>query len=434
MVRGRRFGLGTKGNAVRLLVRLAAAGLILALTLPPQGTRGMEGLDFWCVVCGTGGASGFLLNVALFVPLGLAAARPGGGSSGVLVALAAGLLLSGSVEAVQLAVPGRHTALGDLLANGLGAGLGGVLSVTAGSWLRPGEEAPRGLAAAWGAGAAFLLLGTAWALAPALPESEYWAQEAPDLAHLERFPGEVYGACAGDLPLSAGRLSREGRDELIGILRRGPRLSAEVRLGPPTPGLAPVVSVYDGEQREVVLLGQDGGDLVFRLRRRANGLGLRSPALRAAGLLAGREAGRRLDVEVRPSDSGRGEGGGAEPRGAGLCLRAGEESRCGVGHRAGRGWRLLLAADVGDGLGRWLDGAWIALLFLPLGYWAGPRWEWRLGVAAAGCALVAAPAAGPLLPAGAAEAAGMAAGLGAGLLLGRLPPPTRPPRAGPRGP
>lgn len=406
-----------------------AVALVLSVTLPPQSAAGVDPIGTWCVVCGTRGASGFLLNALLFLPLGLAVARPGGGARGALRALAAGAALSGAVEASQLLIPGRHTALGDLLANSLGAGLGGGLMVTARSWLRPGSGAPRGLAAGWSAGVAFLLVGTAWALAPALPSSTYWVQVAPDLGHLERFPGRVYGARAGDLRLSAGRMPREERDELIRILEEGPRLSAEVRPGPPPQGLAPVVSVYDGEQREIVLLGRHGEDLVFRLRRRADRLRLHCPDLRAQGLLAGIAPDRRLRVGVRPAPGG---GGGAGARGAGLCLRAGEESRCGVGHRVGRGWRLLLPAEVGPPLTRWLDGAWVAFLFLPLGYWAGPGWEWRLAVVAAGGALVAAPAAGPLLPAGIAEAAGMAGGLASGFLARRLLPLTTPPPDGAR--
>lgn len=422
-------------SRTRTLARLAAVALVLAATVPPRPPAGLAELPLLCLFCGHAGGAGFLLNAALFVPLGLAVARPDAGLRGAASALIAGLLLSGGVEAVQTQVPGRHTALGDLVANAGGAGLGGLLAATASVWLRPRGNAADALPLAWGAAVAGVSLGTALLLAPSLPPSVYWVQRAPELGQFERFPGEVLEARAGGLRLVSGPMEPADRRALATALRAGPRLEATARFGPPTDGLAPVLSVFDGRQREVLVLGQDGDDLVFRLRRRADRARLRRPELRAPGLLAGLSAGDTATLRIRPSARRRtaasdarpgaaapakGEGGGGGRAGPGLCLEAGNRRRCGLGHRAGRGWALLLGpGPSADTVTRALDAGWVALLFLPLGWWARPRWGWRLGLLVAGAGLLGAPAAGPLLPAGAAEAAGVAAGLVAGAAGGR---------------
>lgn len=401
---------------------------MLAATLPPEAGDRVADLAPACLVCGARGTADLLLNAGLFAPLGAAVARPGGKAGAVAAAVAAGLALSGCVEAAQLVVPGRHTAVGDLVANAAGAGAGGLLSVSAHRWLRPDDRAAGALSTAWGLSVAAVALATSTLLVPAPTPSDYWGQHAPDLGHLERFPGEVLAASAGGLPVPEGRLDPSTRRRVVAAVTRTPRLSVTARFGAPPDGLAPVFSVFDGRQREVFVLGQDGRDGVFRLRRRADAARLRRPAIVAEGLLAGIAPGDTATLAVGPGE------------GPGICLRAGDARRCGLGHPVGGGWALLVGPDlpaavagaVGtegrEGIARALDAAWIALLFLPLGYWAAPAWGWRVGLVLAGGGLLAAPAVGPVLAAGAAEASGLAAGLGVGLLLRGLVA-----RAGPSG-
>jgi hypothetical protein len=71
------------------------------------------------------------LNLLGFLPLGLVIAWQRGRSA-VLVALAAGLVLSLSVELAQVLIPGRHSSAFDLISNTLGAGLGAVLAIVLG--------------------------------------------------------------------------------------------------------------------------------------------------------------------------------------------------------------------------------------------------------------------------------------------------------------
>lgn len=68
-------------------------------------------------------------NVALFVPIGffLRLARPGPRDRWAAGPLAAGVLASGAIEALQLLLPGRYPSPWDVAANGAGAWIGALL-------------------------------------------------------------------------------------------------------------------------------------------------------------------------------------------------------------------------------------------------------------------------------------------------------------------
>jgi len=80
-----------------------------------------------------GQARDLLLNILGFVPLGwivmLLAGRSGKAWRAILVATAAGVLVSLSIEFAQVWLPGRVSSLIDLLCNSAGAALGGVLAL-----------------------------------------------------------------------------------------------------------------------------------------------------------------------------------------------------------------------------------------------------------------------------------------------------------------
>lgn len=392
-------------------------------------------MPFLCIVCGSLGAADLLLNVAFFVPLGLFVHLAAGRRRGLVLAVAAGLLLSALVEAGQLLVPGRYTTLGDLAANTAGAGLGGLAARWRAALLRPppGRAALLSLGAGGATAAAFLLTG--WLLTPSPTDGRNWVQWTPALGHYETYRGRVLAARLGELSLSPGRMETDRSEAARRAIRSGRPLAATVRTGPPPPGLASVVSLYDGEQRENVLLGLDGPDLVLRVRYRAADLDLSRPDLRLRGALAGvapgdtvRLAGWRPLADAAAAGP-RSRGGADGPRRVAdadgerretWCLAAGERRGCGLGFPPGRGWSLL---EHPEGLApaalRGLDAAWIALLFLPLGLWGVRRPPSAAGLALAAGGLLAAPALTPLVAPGAVEAAGAAVGLGIGLLAGR---------------
>ena len=156
-----------RAGPVALLI--LALGAILWLTLKPLPAQAEAAqLTPWtCVFCGTQGTADVLLNIALFVPLGAALAWLGIGRVGVLLT---GFALSLAIELSQATlVAGRDPALGDLLANSVGALVGASLALQAPRLWRPSVSLARRLA--FGAGLAWLALNlaTAWLVLPTAP-------------------------------------------------------------------------------------------------------------------------------------------------------------------------------------------------------------------------------------------------------------------------
>ena len=79
------------------------------------------------IVTDGGWAPDVILNVVLFVPLGVLWHRTRGGR--ILAGLGFGLLLGACIELAQLFLAPRYTTLSDVLANGTGAWLGAAISV-----------------------------------------------------------------------------------------------------------------------------------------------------------------------------------------------------------------------------------------------------------------------------------------------------------------
>lgn len=311
----------------------------------------------WCVVCGELGMVDVVLNILLFVPFG-AALRWRGHRVGRIALLSFGLSLA--VELVQAAIPGRDPSLSDLLTNTAGGALGGML---AGWWpqlVRPERGAARLLAGAW---AGLWLLQTALTavmVRPSLPRTWYWGQLAPDLEQFDRFHGRVVSAAVGANRVRMGRLAASAE------VRRA-LLAGEPLLGVATPGdrtsrIAPIVSIFDEQQREIVLVGRWGDDLVYRLRTGSVDLLLRPPAIRLPGVFANVDTAL---VEV----SGR-----FEPAAAGFTVswagRGGTLERV-VPLSAQWGWSLLMPFPHAHGVETpWLTAGWLIAWVFPMGYWA----------------------------------------------------------------
>ncbi len=340
-------------------VILAALAAIAALTLRshPRNVDLVVMTPLTCLVCGELGAVDVIMNVLLFVPLGAGLALAGFSWPRALIL---SFITTLFVELLQMKVlVGRDASLSDLLTNTAGGGLGCWLAAAWRGWLLPAVPAARRLL---GAGAVLwlsILAGTAWLLAPSLPLDTYYGQWAPNLAHLETFPGRVLSAAVDGDPLPPGPAldSRSLRERL---LVAPTVVTATAVADERTWGLAPIVSVFDEHQREIFILGQLDRDLVFRLRTRAAALRLRTPAVRLAGAL-----------EPAREDTARLEGG---LEGRRLFVRrssaAGERSYQ-VPLTPTLGWALLLPFHYSMGPERRLaSAAWSAALLLLLGYWA----------------------------------------------------------------
>ena len=291
----------------------------------------------------------FARNIILFLPLGfglrMAGVRPGR-------ALLVGACLSAAVEILQIRViVGRDASFLDWISNSLGTMTGVVIATHGSILIRPRSQTAAALSlVALGLWLGILLLG-AWGIQPAPSSDPYWGQRAPQLGDSPQFLGELLSARVNDVEIPSERMAND--DAIRGPLGDGRvRVEAIVRPGPPPPpaGIAPIVRIADGAEREIVLLGRGGKELVFRVRLRASMLRLETPAFALAGAFR--------------------DGGNFEPE-----TVESPESLFAVVDRG----RVRLAAR-GDGEARSreyeLSPAVAWSFFLPWDYWFGPNAAW----------------------------------------------------------
>ena len=341
------------------------AGTVLALTLTPAAGPGPEAEGLWiCLLCGDRVAAGALLNVGLFLPLGFFLSHL---TRAPLRALAALVLLSAAIEVAQLWLPGRYPSPGDLVFNTVGAATGIVLALRGMLLVRPSDRHRRILRLLAFVVVSGAVAATALLDGLRLPEGRYYVQWTPEMEHLEAYRGSVTYAALGGRPLEPGAQDGPGR---IGAgLGRGEMLEVRVQVGPRPERLAPLLTVHDHREREILLLGLEGDDVIFRVRRLADALRLDRPDLRLpdavrrpVGATTVLRATRRVDGSY--------------------CLSTEELTRCGLGIGPADGWSFLLSpgglSDAARGLFR---GAWLFALFLPVAYLAS-GWKGRLAAVA----------------------------------------------------
>jgi VanZ like protein len=362
--------LFSRRSLPRLAVAMAVA-TILAATLPPSGDEKLEPM-LRCLVCGQRGVADVILNVMLFAPLGFALRLNGERLLRVCIGTA---LLSGAIELAQLFIPGRDTSLSDVLTNVAGAATGYALARYA-----PRAVALRGSAAALlSAGAAALpvltVAATGMLLRPAFPRSTYYGLWTPNLGHLEWYRGRVRSVELGALALPPLLLAHP--DTVRTLLLEGVLLQVQATAGPPVPGLAPLFSIVDDGYREILLLGLDKDDLVFRYRARATAWRLDQPDLRVPDVLKSIRVNDSLAIVLwREPD--------------GYCIALNGARTCRLRFTAGRGWAVLhYFENFAPWTKRLLDIAWLAGLLVPVGVCARTwRAAWSGGALLASAGLL----------------------------------------------
>jgi VanZ family protein len=393
----------------RRVVPLAAAGLataaILVATLTPD-VRFTDAAPIPPIESAPFSLSDFARNVILFAPLG-ASLLWGGVAARRAIGLAA--LLSAGVELAQgwLPIPGRDASAGDLLANTAGAGLGIALFRSGATWLRPSPVRSGHLAVAAGVAAAAVLCATGLLLVPAPTDAEYFGLHSPSLAHLAPYDGSVIDAAIDDTGIPLGSLSDSARIRARLGGDYAVRLRARAGSAPP-PYLAAWLMIADAAQNEILLLGPDRDDLVYRYRSRGYALGFETASLRLPHALRRIAPGDEVAISV-------------QRLGGDLCVAVDRAPQCGLGPTLGDGWSLL-APDYRI-LAQWrpvVCAAWLAALFAPLGYW-GRRTAANAAVwAAAAGALVLVPAVAALRPTPVSQFAGAGCGALFGAVARRL--------------
>jgi len=355
---------------------LIALSLILALTLAPV-SRSMPVPSCWW--CGEFATADFILNVLLFVPLGLALGISGG--IAIWAAIMIAILISGGVELAQLAIPGRYPTISDVLANTLGT-LTAFLAVrrNRARGRITGRRADRA-AVLWMILILGVVLGTRYLLGPSLPDSEWDGAWTPLLPAMPRFPGHVLAADLGGVPIPDGPVGES--DSARRMLVTGLPVSVRFTTTGSVSGLAPVLRLEDVRDRGILLVGIRSPDLVVRLRRRSNDLRMHAP-----------DAYFR-DAAPGVSDTAVVRSALKDSR---LCLMTSQGRSCTPLSTPGAGWSLLVRppGSVPDWTRHLLDGLWLAGLFLPLGVFARLRPTRLVPVIGAVSVVVISALSGPL--------------------------------------
>ena len=343
----------TRRRIAGLAVTVAGLGAIVVATLTAAGGTPRPSSP-WCLTCSSLASADAVVNILLFLPagvgLGLLAPR-------VLPALLGLALMSSAIEIAQAwIVPGRASALRDVLTNTLGGGIGIWLASHAHAWLRPRAVVARWLAVA-GALAWAGTLGTTMALTrPSTPPGDYYGQRGS----VGEFGSAVVHVAINGIPIPLGPLE-DPAPVLAALNSRDVDVEVAVAPGVIPDGIGPIARLsHPGS--EAFRLAQSGRTLTFSLRLRATDARLRSPVVRLRG-----HTGER----VPPIDT--------------LHLRAGV--RDGVLHvsrdgpAAGAealplaptiGWAFLTPPTIASRAPVWaLSALWVAAFCFPIGYWTG---------------------------------------------------------------
>jgi hypothetical protein len=341
----------------------ASIVVIGAATLIPQAGHS-EGSPV-CIFCGSLGGVDAVLNVLLFLPLGIGLALTGMRARTALLAV---LILSTAIELAQLLViSGRDAALGDVLANVLGGAAGFSICRWNGAWWNPSRRGSAALSVVWMIGWLAIQVVVSYALAPVFPATHYYGQIARVFEHMATFGGRVLSATIDTVQIPDFGFSKT--EEFRILLEQGATVRAVVIPAGPTPRVAPIVRLADDRRRQIVLLGQDRADVVFGVHTGATNLRLRPPLFRlggvfpAEGSVAGLRVSDTLDLRARY-------------RATGVEIRASSSASTRSEHYAltnGLGWILFLPRQwyvQGSPLELVVSWVWFAILLLPLGYWA----------------------------------------------------------------
>lgn len=352
----------TTRRFTRVVLLAAWAVAVGWLTLWPSA-GGSSPTSPFCVLCGSRGTADLLLNVMLFAPLGWALGYTRGSDrlSGAGVLLL-GALLSLVIEAAQLYIPGRAPTLRDIVANALGAGIGWLVAVSLATWADRWRAA-RSIAAFAVLAPATAVALNAWLRVPYAASVPLWGQWAPDLGHLARWEGRVDRMLLGTHPIPIGRLQMDSdaAHAIRTALTNRATVHITATLGAVPAGLAPIVGIADARSEHLLLVGQDGVDLVVRRFVRGSQLRLETPMDRMPGVFTGRRVGDRVDLTLTW-------------RHGRSCASIDRRTVCSAPPHGQRLWAFLLwRASASPWFAELLDLLLSAVLWLPLA-WILPQW------------------------------------------------------------
>lgn len=392
--------------------------VIAWLTLRP--TDPGSPLPAYCVFCGQLGGLDFVLNTALFIPLGIGL-RWLTGRAGMTVLI--GVATTLAIEGLQWRfIPGRDASLGDLIANTVGTVVGVWLATEGVQLLTASQERVRRLCVLCGVAVALLIVASAALLRPIDPIGAQYVQWAPERPGMDLFRGRLVVVQLN------GRLLRPREafpsQWTYDSVTQTMDVRAVVRPPVPPSERQAIIITIANEEYEGFMLAQRGDAAVFRSTMGATRLKLRP-------ILVGLEHALTLPPPTDPVLILRGS---SNPQAIGLA-REQRSGETGVTLRrtVGLAWAMLLPWDVAL-TSRWwpANALWLGLLVLPVTFLTmrsshkptvvqNPRFDWwPLGLVVV--TLVAVPGLMGLSNLGPGEWLGVVTGLAVGVLLERAAP------------
>lgn len=374
--------------------------VIVLLCLVPTGLESPPVIQL-CLICQDRGAADFILNVGLYLPLGLFLGLRTGS---LTLALVGGFSLSVGIEVAQFWIPGRFTSLSDLIANSSGAALGGLLARSYPTWVIPEPPLARRLSLVFALLATLIVLATGWLFTTSVSRGPLYGNWAPGISITAPYNGSVLSASVAGIPVPSRRL--EDSEEVRIGLEDGRALALRFELDVPPDAPAPVFRILDDSADETVRVSVHGSDLLVRVRYLADDFRLARPILRVEGALA---PFRLRDTVAIVLD---------RPAGAGHRIAVGYGDAVPFEFSAGRGWSLLISSTgLSQPILTWLDALWIGLLLVPVGWWAPTGFRALWGFVLPAAALASVPVLTPLSETPLLQflvaLAGLAAGFGA---------------------
>ena len=223
-----------------------------------------------CIVCGDVGGVDVVLNVLLFLPLGVGLALRS--VSPVKAGLAVALFTLG-IEVLQMKViQGRDASLGDVVMNCLGGALGYLAGATRATWMHPSPRAAARLAT----GAAVFWLGLqgvgAIAVRPSFPELPWNGQTRQVLHGDPAFEHDISSVRLSGIALGEQRITTAAIGEAV---LRGDPLRVDFVKHSGTGPTRTLYRIVDDQRNEVLSLGRHYYDITLRVRTGAADLRLR---------------------------------------------------------------------------------------------------------------------------------------------------------------
>jgi VanZ family protein len=346
---------------VGLIITITSLIAIATATLMPESSPAVE--SHFCLICGSVGTVDAVLNVILFVPLGVGLALSGIRGKYALIWVFA---LSALIETAQLfLISGRDSSIGDVLTNTLGGALGFAIVHLHSLWLRPPPRIARNLAIGWATLWLIIQVVSNYGFTLSLPHSEYYGQIARELGDFAVFRGTVLSARIDDVPIPNTAIDDSRGVERL--LLSGATIAVTVVPAQSTRKIAPIVRVAGAGRREIFLLAQEGDRFIFGVRTGAADLRARRPFFALSGVFPAGVPGDSTPHDTLTLT--------ARYAASVVRIHAYESSKSSgvvIPINASLGWTLWLPFQwviEGTRVERVISLIWIACLAIPFGYW-----------------------------------------------------------------